>query len=73
MAAKKSLEAMIDLYKKNIWNDSKTVNIIAEACFSPSPKIVATAVNFFLSVNAKGGESDDDDDGGGNVRVCLSA
>ncbi|TPX49924.1 hypothetical protein SeMB42_g01473 [Synchytrium endobioticum] len=61
IAARKSLEAMIDLYKKNIWNDAKTVNIIAEACLSPSPKIVATAVNFFLSVNERPDDSDDDE------------
>ncbi|TPX37467.1 hypothetical protein SmJEL517_g00768 [Synchytrium microbalum] len=68
IAAKKSLEAMIDLYKKNVWNDAKTVNIIAEACLSTSPKIVATAVNFFLSVNEKSGEdSDGEEDQGPDV------
>lgn len=53
---------MIDLYKKNVWNDSKTVNIIGEACLSPSPKLVATAVNFFLSVNEKSNDSDEEDE-----------
>ncbi|KAJ3186370.1 Protein SDA1 [Gaertneriomyces sp. JEL0708] len=63
-AAKKSLEVMIDLYKKNVWNDAKTVNVIAEACFSPVPKIVAPALHFFLGSNDK---KDDDQDSDGDV------
>ncbi|CAG8634185.1 11438_t:CDS:10, partial [Racocetra persica] len=39
VAAKKSLDACIELYKKGIWNDSKTVNIISEACFHSVTKI----------------------------------
>nr|KAJ3422405.1 hypothetical protein HK105_008224 [Polyrhizophydium stewartii] len=61
-AAKKSLEVMIELYRKNIWNDAKTVNVIADACFSPIPKIVAAAVHFFLGTNEKEDDSDSDDD-----------
>lgn len=39
-AAKMSADIMIDLYKKNIWNDSKTVNVIATVgCFSPITKV----------------------------------
>lgn len=30
---------MIDLYKKNIWNDAKTVNVIATACTSKTTKV----------------------------------
>lgn len=30
---------MIDLYKKNIWNDPKTVNVIATACLSKNAKV----------------------------------
>lgn len=61
IAAKKSLEVMIDLYKKNVWNDAKTVNVIAEACFSPISKIVAPALHFFLGTNEKKEEDDDSD------------
>lgn len=38
-AAKMSLGVMIELYKKNIWNDAKTVNVIAVACFSKIVKV----------------------------------
>lgn len=30
---------MIELYKKNVWNDAKTVNVIATACFSTFTKV----------------------------------
>ncbi|KAJ3045511.1 Protein SDA1 [Rhizophlyctis rosea] len=62
IAAKKSLEVMIDLYKKNVWNDAKTVNIISEACFSPIPKIIAPALHFFLGTNDQKEEDEDNDD-----------
>ena len=51
IAAKKSVDVCIDLYHKNVWNDAKTVNVIAEACFSPVTKISVTAVMFFLNSN----------------------
>lgn len=38
-AAKMSLDIMVELYKKNVWNDAKTVNVIATACFSKSMKV----------------------------------
>jgi len=34
IAAKKSLEVMTELYRKRIWTDAKTVNVIATACLS---------------------------------------
>lgn len=52
---------MIDLYKKNVWNDTKTVNVIAEACFSSNLKVVSIAVHFFLGCNDKP-ETDPDDE-----------
>lgn len=38
-AAKMSVDIMIELYKKNIWNDAKTVNVIATGCFSKITKV----------------------------------
>ncbi|KAJ1971415.1 Severe Depolymerization of Actin [Dimargaris xerosporica] len=57
IAAKKSLDVCIELYRKHIWDDAKTANIIAEACFSPVTKIMVAAVQFFL------GNDDNPDDG----------
>ena len=39
VAAKKSLDVMIELYRKNIWKDAKTVNVIKTACLSPTTKV----------------------------------
>ncbi|KAG2220335.1 hypothetical protein INT45_004020 [Circinella minor] len=61
VAAKKSVDVCIDLYHKNVWNDAKTVNVIAEACFSPVSKIAVTAIRFFLSSNEEKEESEDED------------
>ena len=39
---------MIELYKRHIWNDDKTVNAIWTGCEHTNPKIVAAACKFFL-------------------------
>ncbi|XP_065161223.1 protein SDA1 homolog [Atheta coriaria] len=60
-AAKMSLDIMIDLYKKNVWNDAKTVNVIATACFSKIIKVQVAALKFFLGKDPDEKDSDDDD------------
>lgn len=60
IAAKKSVDVCVDLYHKNVWNDAKTVNVIAEACFSPVTKVSVTAVKFFL--NSNDGQDDEEED-----------
>nr|CAG4649176.1 EOG090X030C [Scapholeberis mucronata] len=57
-AAKMSLDVMIDLYKKNIWNDPKTVNVIATACLSKNAKIMVTALQFFMGSDEKAEDTD---------------
>lgn len=48
-AARKTLNIMILLYKKRVWNDDKAVNAIAQACYSNDRKISYAACKFFLS------------------------
>lgn len=48
-AARKTLNIMITLYKKKIWNDVKAVNAIATCCYSNDPKISYAACQFFLT------------------------
>ncbi|KTF77995.1 hypothetical protein cypCar_00031490 [Cyprinus carpio] len=48
IAAKISLDVMVELYKRNIWNDAKTVNVITTACFSKITKILVAGLKFFL-------------------------
>ncbi|KAL1138749.1 hypothetical protein AAG570_008811 [Ranatra chinensis] len=61
-AAKMSMDIMIDLYKKNVWNDVKTVNVIATGCFSKITKVMVAALKFFLSVDNPEEKNSDDSD-----------
>ncbi|KAJ1821133.1 Severe Depolymerization of Actin [Coemansia sp. RSA 2599] len=60
IAAKKSIDVCIDLYRKNIWTDAKAINVIAQACFSPITKVMMTAVQFFLHPQKPDGDDDSD-------------
>lgn len=60
-AAKISLDVMVELYRRNIWNDAKTVNVITTACFSKVTKILVAALQFFLGKD-EGEKNDSDSD-----------
>lgn len=61
-AAKMSVDIMIELYKKNIWNDAKTVNVIANVgCFSKVTKVMVASLKFFLGTDPDEKGSDDSD------------
>ena len=62
VAAKMSLDVLIELYRKNIWNNTKTVQVIATACFSKTTKIIVAALKFFLGSEKKNEEESDEDD-----------
>uniref|UniRef100_A0A8D2HEL5 Protein SDA1 n=1 Tax=Urocitellus parryii TaxID=9999 RepID=A0A8D2HEL5_UROPR len=65
-AAKISLDVMIELYRRNIWNDAKTVNVITTACFSKVTKILVAALTFFLGKDEdekQDSDSESEDDG----------
>ena len=69
VAAKMSLDVLIELYRKNIWNNTKTVQVIATACFSKTTKTMVAAFKFFLGSDKKNEEeSDEDDSSEDNVR-----
>jgi protein SDA1 len=53
---------LIDLYKKKIWNDAKTVNIIATMCFSKITKVLALALHFFSGKDVEESEDESDSD-----------
>lgn len=43
-ASKRSLKVMIELYKRHVWNDEKTVNIIADGgALNANSKVVTMA------------------------------
>lgn len=66
IAAKISLDVMVELYKRNIWNDAKTVNVVTTACFSKIAKILVAGMKFFLGKDEdekKDSDSESEDDG----------
>uniref|UniRef100_A0A8C5TZC4 Protein SDA1 n=1 Tax=Malurus cyaneus samueli TaxID=2593467 RepID=A0A8C5TZC4_9PASS len=65
-AAKISLDVMIELYRRNIWNDAKTVNVITTACFSKVTKVLVASLKFFLGKDEdekQDSDSESEDDG----------
>nr|CAG4636021.1 EOG090X030C [Eubosmina coregoni] len=68
IAAKLSLDVMIELYRKNIWNDHKTVNVISTACMSKTTKIMVTALQFFMSSD---GSPEDSESEGENENEII--
>lgn len=58
---------MIELYKRKIWNDDKTVNAISEACMNNNPKIVVSACKFFLILDYDFDSDADDSSDAENV------
>lgn len=62
-AAKLSIDILVELYHKNIWNDQKTVNIIADiGCFSKFTKVLVASLKFFLGRDEEEKEQNSDSD-----------
>ncbi|KAL0131803.1 hypothetical protein PUN28_002984 [Cardiocondyla obscurior] len=73
-AAKMSVDIMIELYNKNVWNDIKTVNVIATGCFSKVTKVAVASLKFFLGTDPEEKDSDDSDsDDEPSVREIMMA
>ena len=63
---------MIELYKRKVWNDEKTVNVIAEACFHSNSKVIISACRFFLILDYDfDAENDSSDDEKGDKIALL--
>jgi len=57
-----ALDVLVELYKRNIWTDAKTVNVIASSCFNKFAGVVRAALNFFITSGASAQDSDEEDD-----------
>lgn len=77
LALQKTLQVVIELYRRGVWKDAKTVNVIAEIVTlkkrndtTSCTKVFATALNFFINrfqgrsllEDANAKDSDDSDD-----------
>ncbi|PWN38441.1 SDA1-domain-containing protein [Meira miltonrushii] len=61
-----------DLWSKRIWNDEKTVSLLALACLHPHPRVQSSAVRFFLgdlnsSEAGDNSDSENDSDNEGEI------
>ena len=46
-----ALQLLIEMYRKRIWTDARTINVIAEtACTSKMTRLVVMAIQFFLGI-----------------------
>ena len=63
-SAKRALHIMIQLYKKNIWNDAKTVNIIAMGCMNPYYKVKMISCGFLIETTENIDEDSDEEEDG---------
>jgi len=60
---------MVDLYKKNIWRDTKTVNVISTGCFSKITKVMVAALKFFVTVDNNDSSDDSDSSSSDDVNI----
>lgn len=73
-AAKMSADIMIELYNKNIWNDAKTVNVLATGCFTKTTKVLVACLKFFVGSDVEKRENDDSDsDSEPNIKEIVMA
>lgn len=73
-AAKMSADIMIKLYNKNIWNDAKTVNVLATGCFVKATKVMVACLKFFLGTDPEEQISEEtDSDNESNIKEIMMA
>ncbi|KAI9511387.1 protein required for actin cytoskeleton organization and cell cycle progression [Russula earlei] len=52
-----------ELWKKGIWNDAKSVAIVALGCFHPIAKVQTASLHFFLGSDEETEDNDEESDG----------
>ena len=50
-SAKAALLIMLELYKRRVWTDNKTVNAISSGCLSKNSKMVIASCKFMLDID----------------------
>ena len=49
-AAKRAVQMICDLYRRNVWNDERSVHILATAAASPNASVMSRSLRFFLNI-----------------------
>mmetsp|Transcript_9692 Transcript_9692/g.35495 ORF Transcript_9692/g.35495 Transcript_9692/m.35495 type:complete len:750 (-) Transcript_9692:1617-3866(-) len=58
--ARRSLSVLVDLYRRGVWADSKSISVIASACLHPSVRVMTPGLHFFMGHDQE--EEDDSED-----------
>lgn len=61
VTSRKVVEILSELYRKRIWVDARTVNVIATACCNESARVMVAGLNFFLGIENKMLEDDEEE------------
>ncbi|KAL7537647.1 hypothetical protein ACHAXR_009111 [Thalassiosira sp. AJA248-18] len=73
-AAKRAVQMTCDLYRRNVWNDERSVHILASAAASPNAAVTSRALRFFLNIEeamALDKKSTEDNEWAGSQTVDL--
>ena len=62
IASKKAVELLSELYRKRVWTDERTVNVLGTACLAQATRVMVAAIHFFLGIEQKM-EDDEDEEG----------
>eukprot|EP00946_MAST-07B_sp_MAST-7B-sp1_P004381 g4381.t1 len=64
VAARKSLDVIIELYRRRVWMGARTVNAVAGVCLSKDSSLARAAVRFFLGIDhlIDADQEDEDDE-----------
>ncbi|KAK4471100.1 hypothetical protein MN116_005499 [Schistosoma mekongi] len=49
--AREAVVILLCLFKKNVWNDARTANVIADSCLMSNKKVYVPAIQFFLGTS----------------------
>lgn len=61
ITARKTVEILCELYRRKVWTDARTVNMLGKACLSQSTRVFVGAINFFLGIETKMHEDEEEE------------
>ncbi|KAG2439494.1 hypothetical protein HXX76_004848 [Chlamydomonas incerta] len=65
-AAKRGLSVLTEMWRRHVWRDARTVNVISSAAFHKSPRVLLAVMKFFLGQDREEEDGSDKEDGGGD-------
>ena len=67
VAAKYALRVLVQLYRRHVWRDTRTVNVVAGALFCPHSALRIAALHFLLGAHDQASTADSDDEDAGTA------